>query len=149
MCLVLYTDYTKLSSDFSATFRKNGPFEPLQQTQNRNRKYWHWSKILQETIHFFGDNNIADALKGPFFCGMSIVMNMPQLNICLLSPTSTSVQIQVAMKFSGQQGMIIEFSNEQGRRQRQLCAFDCSWISRYKEEDERYDLRSCFYTSSL
>ena len=147
--LILYCDYTELSGNFTATFRKKGPFEPLNQTKHRNSKYWHWSKILKETVDAFGADGAGGRwnsmtgqhqgkLKGPFYTGMSVVMNLPQFNIQLLSPTSTSVHLEVAMKFSGDSGMIIEFENKSGDG-RYIKGFDCSWISRFKEEDERYD----------
>ena len=82
----------------------------------------------------FGEGDLS----GPFFCGMSWVMTLPQFSIVLHSPTSTSVHIEVAMKFSGQSGMILEFDNAQGLA-RNVTGFDCSWISRFKEEDERSD----------
>ena len=64
-------------------------------------------------------------------------MNMPQFQVSLLSPTSTSVQIQVAMKFSGDSGIIIEFSNERAEIPR-IKGLDASFLSRFKEEDERH-----------
>lgn len=39
---------------------------------------------------------------------------------------------------SGNQGMILEFNNATVRC-RDLRGMDVSWLSRYKEEDERYD----------
>ena len=59
-----------------------------------------------------------------------------EFNIFLYSPTSTSVRIEVAIKFSGDQGMIIEFNNKKGAA-KHVKGFDVSWISRYREEDER------------
>eukprot|EP01084_Bolivina_argentea_P250689 420141_1 len=69
---------------------------------------------------------------------MSVLMNMPQFNIRLCSPTSTSMQIEVAIRFSGRNGIILQFNNP---REQLQCAFlrgfNVSWISRYAEEDER------------
>ncbi len=56
--------------------------------------------------------------------------------IRLCAPTSTSVHIEVATKFSGRDGMIIALQIPNGLNG--LRSFDCSWISQYKEEDERY-----------
>ena len=52
----LYTDYDRLSADFSSTFRKILPFESIDQIKQRNKKYWWWSKLLAETVIGFGDN---------------------------------------------------------------------------------------------
>ena len=154
ICIILYTDYTEHSSHFTATFRKNSPFEPLQATKRRHAKYYWCSKILRRTIGIYGtDQNginyekrkyehtelwsLFKPLAGPFYCGMSMVMSIPEFGIKLSSPTSTSCQIAVAMKFSGDKGIIMEFNNTSGKA-KTVRGFDVSWISRFKEEDERY-----------
>ena len=141
--LILYTDYDALSSDFSSSFRKIYPFETLQNVKIRNSYYWWWSKTLRETVELYGSTGSKYAqnprLNGPFFTGLSFVMNIPQYQIKLNSPTSTSTHIQVATKFAGDQGMIIELDIEDSdRTMDNLRGFDCSWISQYKGEDEMY-----------
>jgi len=140
--IILYCDYSLLSSDFSASFRKRNSFETLKQIKKRNQKYYHWSKTLKNTVYQYGQkhykgNGLLSKLFGPFYSGMSIVLSMPQFQIYLLSPTSTSVHKEVATIFSGNKGMILEMHNDKGDSQ-YLTGMDCSWISRYKEEDERY-----------
>eukprot|EP01083_Nonionella_stella_P275594 936072_1 len=132
--LTFYTDYSDLSTDFSGSFRKTSAFEPLSLVKRRNREYWWLSKLLRETVECFGENRDDDTLYGPFYCGMSCVMIIPEFNIRLYSATSTSKQIAVAMKFSGPNGMLLQLNNDMHGW---LRAFDCSWMSRYPEEDER------------
>jgi len=146
VAILLYTDYTELSGDFTSTFRKHSPFESLSAVKARNQKYWWWSKILLETVQIYGDEHsprfkrarisIAVREVSTFYSGMSIVLHMPQFNILLLSPTSTSIHIEVAMKFSGQSGIIIEFKTDQVGQLTK--SFNVSWLSRYPEEEERY-----------
>ena len=69
---------------------------------------------------------------------MSVVLNIPEFNIFLCSPTSTSKQIEVAIKFSGDHGIVIQLDNPPNDQYQFLRGFNCSWLSRYKEEDERY-----------
>ena len=96
ICIILYCDYTELSRDFSSTFRKNNTFEPIQSTKKRNQKYYHMARILKEMIYCYGQtyawggNGLLSSLVSPFYCGMSFVMMMPQFNIKLYGPTSTS-----------------------------------------------------------
>eukprot|EP01083_Nonionella_stella_P101748 288722_1 len=139
--LILYTDFSQLSADFSRSFRKTSAFEPLSLVKRRNRKYWWLSKLLREAVECFGrckDQRDTNAgLAGPFYCGTSRVMVIPQFNIRLYSPTSTSKQIEIALKFSGAKGMVLQLNNVSGGDRDILRAFDCSWISRYPEEDER------------
>ena len=147
ICIILYCDYSNLSSDFTRSFRKIHQFEVLSHIKQRNSYYYHFSKILKETIYTYGQcngiygsggNGLLPVLKGPFYCGMSVVLNISQFNMKLLSPTSTSVELSVAIKFSGNNGMILELNNVDGDS-RYVMGMDCSWISRYKEEDERYE----------
>ena len=141
--LILYTDFTDLSSDFSRCFRKIYSFETFQNVKRRNSYYWWWSKILRETVELYGTTFDADArntgLEGPFFTGLSFVMNIPQYGIKLNSPSSTSLHIEVATKFAGDGGIIIELDiGKSDFLMKELRGFDCSWISQYKEEDEMY-----------
>ena len=54
LSIILYTDTTALSADFSASFRKLHPYETLSQIKRRNSKYWWWSKYLRETVEIYG-----------------------------------------------------------------------------------------------
>ncbi len=142
VCLILYTDWSKLSTDFSSSFRQKSVFEPISDTKRRNSEYWWWSKILRETVEVFGqcryEKDSNPGLYGPFYTGMSVVMALPEFNLFLCSPTSTSIQIEVALKFGGADGMTLQFNNTSEGNNDLVRGFDCSWVSRYKEEDERY-----------
>lgn len=139
MSVILYTDFTQLSSQFTSTFRRKNPFESPKQVKQRNYKYWWWSKRLKQIINAYGQNRRDGGLEGPFYAGMSVVMTLPRFSIPLFSPTSTSVQLPVAMNFCGDSGMMLEFNNLEGIATR-IPGFDVSWLSRFKEEDERYEL---------
>merc|ERR1712228_998421 len=154
LSLNLYTDYTKLSTAFSASFRKSNNFETLQSIKKRNALFFWMSRYLRELVEIFGQcsrgdtfekdkyrKNIyskpLDALPGYFFCGMNIKLNIPSFAMRLNSPTSTSKQIEVAMKFSGPKGMVFTFDTPSNKSQyKYLRAWNCSWISNFKEEDE-------------
>ena len=119
--LILYCDYTSLSSHFSGTFRGLSPFEPIKSTAARNRYYYWLSRQLKETIRVYGQRyskyggvGLLDPLRGPFYCGMNWLMTIGSFNITLHSPTSTSKQKEVATRFGGSQGMIITFDNSKG-----------------------------------
>eukprot|EP01084_Bolivina_argentea_P133547 235673_1 len=141
--LILYTDWTDLSTDFSATFRKKEKFETIKSIKKRNSMYYWFSRRLRECVEMYGQCRIGDGrfrndkLTGCFYCGMSIVMNIPSFNIRLYSPTSTSKQLAVATRFSGPNGIVIQIDNPLTEQYMRCRGFDCSWISRFKEEDER------------
>ncbi len=60
--------------------------------------------------------------------------------IFIVSQTSTSIRIEVAAKFSGPDGIVIMFNNHYVYPYCNLQGFNVSWISRYKEEEERFVL---------
>ena len=142
--IILYTDYTQLSTDFSSTFRSIHKYEPLLSIKKRHARYYWLSKGLKEMMNIYGQGNepigLLGDLKGPFYTGMSFVLNMTEFYIKLNGPTSTSKQIAVATRFGGERGMIIEFDNSTTN----AAGFDVSWISRYgSQEDERYISDGC------
>eukprot|EP01083_Nonionella_stella_P085609 237425_1 len=145
MCLITYCDYTELCTEFKSTFRSTKRFESLTEIKQRNREYWWLSKILRETVQVFGNNKEGRDygskwrnVTGPFYCGMSFVMAIPEFNIRLCAPTSTSTVRAIATKFTqGKQGMIIRVNNNgDALSARYLRCFQCAWISRFKEEAE-------------
>eukprot|EP01083_Nonionella_stella_P063988 166363_1 len=151
LSVILYTDRSKLSREFSATFRSKAPFEPLSSIKNRNGEFAVWSRLLQETVYYFG--NMGDPTNndyflerkwkdleietGPFYCGVSRVLVIPEFNIQLNSPTSTTKHIEVAQRFAGESGLIIQLNNDGYRDSYRLPSWNCSWLSAFPEEDER------------
>eukprot|EP01084_Bolivina_argentea_P232021 391145_1 len=92
LSLILYCDCTDLCTNFSSTFRQISPFEMLQSIKKRNSVYWWLSKTLRETVEVFGCNSrgpYRPTMTGPYYCGMSVVLNIPSFHIRLCSPTST------------------------------------------------------------
>ena len=147
LALILYCDIGNLSATFSSTFRRNHPLESLEQIKNRNREYATWSKLLRECVQCFGvegwkyslsiqANKLKGYVKGPFYCGMSSRINIPEYNIRLCGPTSTSKHIEVAARFAGNDGIIIQLNNNGYWQSDGIRCFDCYWLSNYSAEDE-------------
>ena len=65
------------------------------------------------------------------------MLAIPEYNIRLCSPTSTSLQMEVATRFAGDRGIIIQLNNMTDILAKRLCSFNCSWLSQYNAEDER------------
>ena len=142
ICVILYTDYTQLSTDFSSTFRAKHKYEPLDSIRKRHEKYYWLSKGLRKMMEIYGQDynhgiGLLSPLRGPFHTGMNFLMNINQFKIKLFSPTSTTLHKEVAIRFGGQSGMLLEFDNSKGDGKK-VKGFDFSWISRYGlQEDER------------
>eukprot|EP01083_Nonionella_stella_P268420 907395_1 len=154
LALTLYCDYDAISMEFSRSFRKTSPFQSIEAIIQNNREYCIWSRLLREAVEYFGCNGfgeiqegelnyqrftqryITNELKGPFYCGLSFLINIPEFNIRLCQPTSTSRHIEVALKFAGKNGIVVELNNNGTEINGELRGFDCSWISRYPNESE-------------
>ena len=84
---------------------------------------------------------LLDYLIGPYYTGMGFVMTLPQFKITLYGPTSPTIHKEVATRFAGDNGMLIEFDHPKqfGDEDYAAKGFDVSWISRYgSQEAERY-----------
>ena len=127
-----------------ATFRKCKAYESLISIKQRNKEYAVWSKLLRETVQYYGlkgydatlDQSNTETSKGPFFCGMSAEIAIPEFNIRLCGPTSTSKKIEVATRFAGEKGIVLQLNNNGHYHGILLRSFDCSFFSNYHGEDE-------------
>eukprot|EP01084_Bolivina_argentea_P251301 421432_1 len=116
--LLLYCNESILSCKFSETFRKMFRFESIISIKKRNIEYAQWSRLLREVVQYYGQlgwveglgnkwNDENKRIKGPFYTGMSKIMVMPEFNIRLCSPTSTSIFKEVGTRFAGEEGILI------------------------------------------
>ena len=136
------------STKFSETFRKIYSHETIHSVKKRNQEYWWQSKLFKETVELYGirgysEKHDPDGQNGPFYTGVNCKLAIPEFNIRLYSPTSTSKQIEVSINFADQNGMIITLNND-AYLSTLLRFFDCSWISRYPDEDERVFVNGYF-----
>ena len=155
--IICYCDWTDLCTSFSSSFRAICFEESIGSIKRRHSAYYHLSVLLLESVQIYGHGGvmttyIADPAfgrvpisgsvreTGPFFCGISAVMPVPEFQIKLMGPTSTSVHQEVALRFADQDGMILTFNNDGTADNYGINFLDTKWISRYWEEDERYYL---------
>ena len=89
LSVVLYCDWTELCTAFSGTFRRKKSSESRASVKKRNAEFWSWSRLLRETVECYGQNGRGYAnshplpITGPFYCGMSFMMTLPQFNMRL------------------------------------------------------------------
>eukprot|EP01083_Nonionella_stella_P156304 506055_1 len=150
MCIILYCDYSKLCTAFSATFRRLQPYERIEVTISRNAEYANWSKRLREAVELYGKrgwekrerdevkwNEDRNRIKGPFYCGVGTLMVVPEFNIRLCAPTSTTTDDIIAQSFATDRGTVLELNNTGHWHSDSLRIWDCKWISHYSKEDEK------------
>eukprot|EP01084_Bolivina_argentea_P002686 4958_1 len=143
--IIIYCNFSDLSTEFSASFRRKKD-EMLENVKEKHRQFWWLAKILRETVEYYGNNrygryygNNRYSQCGPFYTGLNKLFVMPQFNIRLCSPTSTTTQKEIAQRFAGDRGgMILTFDNDGDSYSAALRCFNCSWISQYGlQEQER------------
>ena len=81
LSVILYTDWSDLSTEFSKSFRKLKKYESLISIKKRHTEYVNFAKNLRELIEYYGASNYMHEEKGPFYCGMSHPMVMPQFSM--------------------------------------------------------------------
>eukprot|EP01084_Bolivina_argentea_P247028 413316_1 len=142
--IILYCDFSELSSLFSGTFRKKQEFEQIQSLKTRQSKFYHFSKGLVEAVTDFGTNGrtYSGGECGPFYCGLKIIINIPSFSIYLKGPCSTTMDFEIAINFGTRDGMMLSFQNDQWHEGMQQNFFDCSFISNYIAENERLFIAS-------
>eukprot|EP01084_Bolivina_argentea_P273454 465808_1 len=133
LSVILYTDESDLCYYFSSTFRKKLN-ETNKEMKKRNSEYWQWSRTLHETIELYG-TPICNSTVPVYYHGVSY-MTFPSFVAHFCGPTSTTAQIAVATNFAKGKGIILELIKENEFSCLKL--FDCSWISRFSAEDERF-----------
>ena len=67
---------------------------------------------------------------------MSKKMLIPEIMIRLNGPTSSTKQIEVATRFGGDTGCIIQLDNNSYQQNHLLRCIDLGWTANYSEEDE-------------
>lgn len=130
-CVVVYCDLTDFSTALSATFRHEFVGESNESIKERNRYYFHTSKGLREAVECFGKDGNAE--RGPFYCGMNCLLLLNQFGIRLMGPTSTSKSRAVAIRFAGEDGVVLKMDVGDF----DIHHLDCVTFSQFPEEDER------------
>ena len=136
--IILYTDFTELCTLFSLSLRKNKFGDGLKEIKARNSSFFYFSKFLRELVTYFGSNGAGGMngkVSGSFFSGVSVILNISQFSIGFNCPTSTSMSVEIAWRFAGEEGMVLTVSNTDFAPSMQP-VFNATWISAFAEEDE-------------
>ena len=138
--IILYCDFTKLCTLFSQSLRKDDPEDGLEEIKAKNSKFFYFTKLLRELVTYFGGNGggvlMNGVASGPFYSGVSVVLNLNEFSIGFNTPTSTSKTKEIAWRFAGEEGMLITVGNQRGGWSKYQPVFNATWISAYCEEDE-------------
>ena len=96
MCLLFYTNFSDHSAAFSRTFRRKHGFESDESLKARNREFWHWSKLLRETVECYGEmfGEVNEKLP-TLWHGVSLELIFDSTYIKLCGPLSTTAGLSL------------------------------------------------------
>eukprot|EP01084_Bolivina_argentea_P123988 219713_1 len=135
LSLLLYCNFSLLCTTFSSTFRRIRKDEHDEQVKGRNSEYRNWSRLLLEAIHLYGTSLVRNTFGKCVFHGVSMVMVFENMNQNMNGPFSTTSQIQVALQFASERGLVLTLSRSSGVDRYKY--FDCAGISDYSGESEK------------
>ena len=136
--IILYCDFTKFCTLFSLSLRETDHGDGLKEIKSKNGAFFYVSKHLRELVTYFGSDGFEymnGVIKGPFFSGVSAVLNLSGFRLRFDTPTSTSKSKEIAWRFAGTGGMVIAVGNQKNESKCQPL-FEATWISAFAEEDE-------------
>ena len=87
-------------------------------------------------VHHLDRLLLLRRLKGQFYCGVDATLQIGRYAFFVNGPCSMTPVREVALHFASDKGMILQFSNDAFLSKRQ-CFFDCRWVAKYIEEDEK------------
>ena len=136
MSILLYTNFTDLSCEFSRTFRKTNEKETDKAFKARHRPFAVWARHLRETIDCFGESFADSTASKPwFYHGISCKMLFQGFFQKFRGPTSFTLLESVAVMFASQgegDGIVIKVRNNGTA----TTYFDCRALSDFGNEAE-------------
>eukprot|EP01084_Bolivina_argentea_P058358 106591_1 len=134
LAVMIYCNYDSLQYEFSSTYRPITPDETIEHIKKRHSSFYWLGQHLKEAVSFGTSVLESDS----FFHGINQELTFPQVlksNIRIYSPLSTSLSYCVAVNFSMNSGLIVEFGGV-ANVPRVGKYFPCSWLSDYPNEQE-------------
>eukprot|EP01084_Bolivina_argentea_P234148 394201_1 len=138
--VMVYCNYYQLQYIFSSTYRKIDKSESLSELAKRHSNFFWFGMYLKEAVNKYG-TDVAVSNITYLYHGISKEMKLPYLLSSITTgnqiwiPLSTSSSFEVALNFSGNHGLMVQFETGQhdstGHCDR---CFQCDWISDYPNE---------------
>eukprot|EP01083_Nonionella_stella_P043254 116720_1 len=135
LSLLLYCNCTELCTVFSSTFRRTRQGETDEEVKERNAHFFHWSRLLLETIHLYGIPLTEKSFGKSAYHGVSRIMVFDEMNQRVYGPFSTTSQFNVALQFACHGGMVLTLNRSSDIRHNKY--FDCALFSDFSAEAEK------------
>ena len=103
--LKMYSDFDEMQREFKRHCRRLRNGESMKSVRERNREIAHWSRLLRESVMFWGKTMTK---KDQFYCGVSARLVLRSLNQRFECPLSTTKDFDVAQRFTdGLSGVVL------------------------------------------
>eukprot|EP01084_Bolivina_argentea_P010847 20247_1 len=153
--MMAYCNKDVLQAKFSETYRRRKNESDYSMKQ-RHRNYANFGRLLREFVECFGENGIGNKQVGSqqLWHGITSQTQFSSVMVRLKGPVSATSNYSVAVNFSGNKGLILQFTLSQkwiiptktdeygGMIYDAIdnrCAFlDCYWLSAFPAEQERF-----------
>eukprot|EP01084_Bolivina_argentea_P105076 188090_1 len=135
LSLLIYCDCDIYQNIWSATYRRVSLDESDESLIMRHSYFYHSSKYLRELIEFFGEQLINNTHKS-FYHGVNKILYFTKTVAQFNGPLSTSSEINVAINFSNNIGMVLELKYSFSTYPLNAKFFECTSFSDYPNEKE-------------
>ena len=103
--LLFYCNTDELQRVFSSTYRRNGN-ESDDIFRHRHRNFYHFGRLLRETVECYGDVLVDDGLV--LYHGIDHPLYFEKMIAKFYSPTSTTKDMAIAAQFAGKETQCCE-----------------------------------------
>eukprot|EP01084_Bolivina_argentea_P177922 307652_1 len=126
-----YCNFDDFQFELSCSMRKLNENENAESLKKRHSNYANTTKNLREIVQFFG-TRIKDGETKSFYNGMNKEFYFLSILSSIKGCLSTSKEVNVAMYFAQNKGIIIELNGCSNKY------FDCMYLSKYTAEKELF-----------
>ena len=135
--LLLYCNFDVYQRKWSETYRKLQSDETDNSLKQRHSNFYHSSKFLRDFVEIYGIRLVStESNNMKFYHGVDkelyFIQTMAQFN----APLSTSTEIQIAMHFTQQKGLILELEYYASYYPLNSKYLPCTFFSNYLSEKE-------------
>eukprot|EP01083_Nonionella_stella_P175247 609787_1 len=132
LALIVYTDMTRICTEFRRTYRRTGTQSETDVTEQHTH-FYHLAKSLLEAVEYFGQQ-MKPELK--VFHGLNKRMSFDKFTAFFNQPISTTLSFESARGFAHENGVILTLRS--GLDDNELPKYlSVAWLSSYPHEDEK------------
>ena len=142
MVILMYTNYTDLQHDYKKIGCRESDGNNYGETlREKNKEIGHWYRLFFESVEIYGHRTKQRQI---FYTGMKSMkygMVFPTFTPYFRCPISTTIEKEVAYKFTESQGIILKLTPSGGGYD---YFFNCEWCSDHPKESERIFAKAKF-----